>query len=63
VTDALKRDWITVKQAAEDLGISRDTVRRWVKNKTLVGKKLASAPNAHLWISVASIKSLLSSPQ
>jgi transposase-like protein len=59
----MNKDWITVREAAKDLGVCADTVRRWVHNQTLVGKKFSPARNAHLWISVASIKSLLSSPQ
>ena len=49
----------TVKQAAEKLGISPFTVRRWLAQGTLAGGKFGPAVNSHIRIDAESVDKML----
>lgn len=55
----LDRDFLTVRQTAAYLQTSTATVQRLIKNGTLSGSKIGTAPNSPLRISSASIEKML----
>lgn len=59
----LDRDFMTVKQAADYLQVSLQTVRRLITDGKLSATKLGSGPNSHLRVSTISIEKLLETKQ
>lgn len=47
---------ITVAQAAQQLGVSRQTIRRLIKTRELTGRRLTLAPRSHYRVDRASIE-------
>ena len=54
-------DWITLGEAAEDLGISREAVHRLVQRETLKGRRVGRRPI--VLVSEKAVKALPMSPQ
>lgn len=53
------RDWITAEEAAEYLGVHVRTMRRYVREGRVVGRKLGSLPQSPVRIYRPSIETLL----